>query len=62
MNCPKCKNKKGKPIRVDRVTQRCPQCRASIFVSHTGKAIARGGRKAAPAPAPAPAAAPTEKK
>lgn len=58
MNCPKCKNKKGKPIRIDRVMGRCPQCRASVFVDHAGKALVRGGRKVASVPAPAP----TEKK
>ena len=60
MICPRCKNKKGQPIRVDRMTGRCPSCRASVFVDHAGKALVRGGRKAAPAPAPVPA--PVEKK
>gem|GEM_PF-6907565 len=42
MFCPKCKNKKGKSVRVDAVSRRCPKCKASVFVDRTGKTIVRG--------------------
>lgn len=59
MNCPKCKTKKGRPVRVDPVAQRCPKCKASIFQARSGKRIVRGvsvraeAKPATPAPAPA---------
>jgi hypothetical protein len=47
MNCPRCRDKKGKPVRVDPVSRKCPACRASVSVDHTGKPVAAGGRSAA---------------
>ena len=56
MNCPKCKTKAGKPVRVDPVSSRCPKCTVSVFGSRTGKPVVRGiSVKPKPAPAPAPA-------
>ncbi|MBI2898857.1 MAG: hypothetical protein HYY17_01595 [Planctomycetes bacterium] len=56
MNCPKCKDKKSRPVRVDPVSRKCPKCKVSLYVDHAGKTIVRGvSARTAAQPAPAPA-------
>lgn len=55
MNCPTCKDKKGRPVQVHPVSRTCQKCGTRVEVSHSGKHEAIAKKKPA---APAPAAKP----